>query len=105
MSQTVPISNIIHDAQMDLQRNLQERAQSIREPLVQPEIVTEGAYNRQHDDRMRRNSLARQRMSRQQRALQSVNVVAEGVRKRTLKKRNKKSKKNNKINKKSKRRH
>jgi hypothetical protein len=108
MSQPVPMRNIMHDAQMDVLRTSQERSQTIREPVVQPEIVTEGAYNRQHDERMRRNRLAQQRMNNSERALRSAGLLTQaGARKRSLTKRNKKSKKHNKRNKskKSKRRH
>ncbi len=105
MSQTVPIRNIMHDAQMEAQRNSEERSQTIREPMSEPQIITEGAYNRQHDDRMRRNRLARQRMNGQERSLRSVGLLQPiGGRKNKRTKRNRKSK-INKRTKKSKRRY
>ncbi len=106
MSQTVPMRNIMHDAQMESQRNAEERAETIREPMSQPQIITEGAYNRQHDDRMRRNRLARQRMNGQERSLRSIGVLQpNGGRKNKRTKKNRKSKRNNKRTKKSKRRY
>lgn len=106
MSQIVPMRNIMHDAQIEAQRNAEEREQTIREPVVQPEIVTEGAYNRQHDERMRRNRLARRRMNNQERALQSIGLASPvGGRKNKRTKKNRKSKRNNKRTRKSKRRY